>query len=270
MNAEPEPEGPEPEGPEPEDEWELSVLLERVVPQNPAPHDRMAQIRRRVRRRRRRRVAAGALAALGGVTAAAVAAAALLQPAGPVTPRGQDVLPAAPPTRGAPAPGSPSPVPSPTEPAYVLVSVDALSGLVLKLPGPYWRSLVTADPDGLVVGFAGSQPLHERSGCAKQEVITYTVCPPVDELAEGGTLISFRQVEKPAGKGIKPGRFVVKGVTAAGEGCRALGGRQELSAWAEDPDATSSVGLVVSACFRRPAKGAVEGVVEGLRNAAYR
>lgn len=95
------------EEPEPEEEWELSVLLERAVPQPTAPHDRMAQIRRRVRRRRRRRVAAGALAAVGGVTAAAVVAAALLQPAGPVTPRGQQVLPAASPSRAVPAPGSP-------------------------------------------------------------------------------------------------------------------------------------------------------------------
>lgn len=258
------------EEPEPEEEWELSVLLERAVPQPTAPHDRMAQIRRRVRRRRRRRVAAGALAAVGGVTAAAVVAAALLQPAGPVTPRGQQVLPAASPSRAVPAPGSPLPTSTgSTHAGYALVSLDVLSGLTLKLPGDGWRSLVTSDPRGLVVGFVGSGPLHERGGCGKQEMIRYSVCPPVDKVAEGGVLIVFEQVEAPVGDGTGSGRFVVKGVASAGEGCRALGGQWELTAWGEGPDPASSVGLVASACFNRTAKDTIAAVTTSLKTASY-
>lgn len=257
--------------PEPEEEWELVVLLERVVPQTPAPHDRMAQIRRRVRRHRRRRVAAGAAAALGGLTAAAVVAAALLQPTDPAMPRGQRVVPAASPDRAMPAPETPLPSPTPTrstDSAYDLVSLDALSGLRLKLPGSGWTSLVATAPDGRVVGFVAAQPLKERAECTKQEVVAYSVCPPVGKVAVGGALISFRQVEKLAG-GSLPGRFAVKGVAAAGDGCRALGGRRELTAWGQDPDRPSAVGLVVSACFDRPAKGTVEGVIAGLKGGFY-
>ncbi|WP_431959265.1 hypothetical protein [Actinacidiphila sp. bgisy160] len=255
--------------PEPEDEWELSVLLERAVPRPPAPHDRMAQVRRLVRRRRRRRVAAGAVAAVGGVTAA-VMAAALLQPANPVTPRGQRILPAASPSRSVPAPGYPLPGPTrSTDPGYELVGVDGLSGLRLKMRGENWRSFTTSGPRGLVVGFVGSGPLHERGECTKPEIISYSVCPPVDKVAEEGVLISFRQVEAPGGSGDRPGRFMVKGVVAAGEGCRALGGQWELTGWGEDPDATSSVGLLVSACFNRPAKGTVDAVTASLRTATF-
>ncbi|MFF7211179.1 hypothetical protein ACFZAU_11685 [Streptomyces sp. NPDC008238] len=268
---------------ESEEEWELSVLLERVVPRTPAPQDRMTQIRRRVRRRRRRRVAAGAVAVLGGATAAAVVAAALLGPADPVAPRGQRILPAASPTRSAgPGPTS-APTPTPaldagaaggaaaggTDSVYAYVTLDALSGLGLKLPGTGWRSLVTAAPDGLVVGFVGAQPLRERDGCTKSEMVAYSACPPVDAVAEGGVLIAFRQMEAPASSKFGPGRFVVKGLTEASGGCRALGGRNELTAWGEDPDATSSVGLMVRACFSRPTKGAVDAVVASLRGASY-
>ncbi|MFI8180584.1 hypothetical protein ACIF70_08695 [Actinacidiphila glaucinigra] len=256
--------------PEPEEEWELGVLLERVVPQTPAPHDRMAQIGRRVRRRRRRRMAAGAAAALGGLTAAVVVAAALLQPTDPARPRGQHVVPAASPDRAMPAPGSPLPSPTrSTDSAYGLVSLDALSGLRLKLPGSGWTSLVAKAPDGRVVGFVGAQPLHERDECTKQEMVAYSVCPPVGKVAVGGALISFRQVKKLAGGGSLPGRFVVKGVADAGDGCRAIGGRRELTAWGQDPDRSSAVGLVVSACFDRTAKGTVEGVIAGLKGGIY-
>ncbi|SNS04075.1 hypothetical protein SAMN05216252_102451 [Actinacidiphila glaucinigra] len=255
--------------PEPEEEWELGVLLERVVPQTPAPHDRMTQIRRRVRRHRRRRVAVGAAAALGGLTAAAVVAAALLQPTDPAMPRGQHVVPAASPDRAMPAPGSPLPSPTrSTDSAYDLVSLDALSGLRLKLPGSGWTSLVATAPDGRVVGFVGAQPLQERNECTKQEMVAYSVCPPVGKVAVGGALISFRQVDK-LGGGSLPGRFVVKGVADAGDGCRALGGGRELTAWGQAPDRSSAVGLVVSACFDRPAKGTVEGVIAGLKGGTY-
>ncbi|MDX3238480.1 hypothetical protein PV392_22880 [Streptomyces sp. ME03-5709C] len=253
-------------------ERELRVLLERAVPQASAPHDRMAQIRRRVRRRRRRRAAAGAMAVLGGVTA--VVAAALLRPVDPATPG--DVLPAASPSRAVPAPGflAPTPTPTPTrtpgtDSSYALVRIDALSGLRLKLSGTGWTSLATRAPDGLVTGFVGAQPLQRRDRCTKQELISYAVCPPVDKVAEGGVLISFQQIDDGTEVSVRPGRFTVKGMAPASEGCRELGGRHELTGWGTEPDGTSSVGLMVRACFSRPEQGTVEAVTASLKGAVY-
>lgn len=268
MNAEHEPElGPGP-GPEPEEERELSVLLERAVPRFPAPHDRMAQIRRRVRRSTRRRATAGAVAAFGGVTAAALVAAALLQPPDTRGHGGQQVLPAA--SSGRAVPDGDGTMPSSTaDPQYRLITLAPLSGLELKLPGTNWRSLVTTAPNGLPVGFVGSQPLRERADCAKRERAVYGVCPPVDKLAEGGVLIAFAQEKRPMGENTHPGWFMVKGAADAGEECRALGGQKELTAWGEDPDVASPFGLMVRACFSRPSADMVDAVGTSLKSAVY-
>ncbi|MEU4090868.1 hypothetical protein [Streptomyces sp. NPDC026673] len=253
-------------GPEPEEEWELSVLLERVVPQPPAPGDRMARIRRRVRRRRRRRVAAAAAAAtIGGVTAMVVAAA-LLRPEGAVTPRGQRVDPAASPSRSVPAPGPslPEPTRSPGS-GLAIVRLDGLYGLTLRVPDG-WRSFETADPDSLVVGFVGSGPFRKRGDCPKEERGSYSVCAPVGSIAEGEVLISFRQVEG-VGAENGDGRFLVKGVLPARAGCRVLGGDRELTAWRANPDPESVVGLTVSACFHRPTSAVVDAVMASLESA---
>ncbi|MGW3241954.1 hypothetical protein [Streptomyces sp. NPDC001070] len=255
--------------PEPEEEWELGVLLERVVPQPSAPADRMAQIRRRVRRRRRRRLAATTTAAVGGVTAMVVAAA-MLQPAHPLTPRGQRIAPAASPARPVPVPGSPLPAPTRSaDPGFATVRLDDLSGLTLPAPRG-WSSLLVADPQAVVVGFVGSGPLHERGECSKQERITYSACPPVDRLTEGGVLLSFHWMKAPDPKDAGDGRFLLKGgVAPASTGCRTLGGDRELTAWGTGLDGRAAVGITATACLHRPTKALVDTVVTSLRAASF-
>ncbi|MEV0090282.1 hypothetical protein [Streptomyces sp. NPDC050738] len=126
-------------------ENELRVLLERTVPQIPAPTDRLMSVRNRVARRRTRRAAGAAACAV-----AAVALTITLLPTGPTA-----VLPAAPPTR-------------PPTPAYGAVHFPGLGGLALPLPAG-WQS---GTAGGLPV--AASQPLPVRTLRSGNGLLTLT------------------------------------------------------------------------------------------------
>jgi hypothetical protein len=173
-------------------EDELRVLLERTVPQLPAPAQRLERVRIRMRRRRRRRTAA--------VTVSAVlAVAAVVAVPGLVRPQGGGSAPAVVATSGpavvatTPAAGggkSHGPSPTPASPGGYRPA--GMEGLRLR-PPQGWKILEDPDTDSV---FLSSQSLVlPEGGCA--HALDGFCTPLARVLASDGVLVMFRLTQSP-------------------------------------------------------------------------
>ncbi|MBL1097752.1 hypothetical protein [Streptomyces coffeae] len=184
-----------------DDEQEWRTLLERAVPDLPAPDDRLRQVRWRIRRRRRQRAAA----CLGALAVAAVATMVSLIR-----------MPAAPDRPTAPRPA---------------VSHDSrtthyreLSGLTVRLPQG-WSARSAEDPStGEALGFASTQPMAGELTCSKDRPKD-SPCAPLAALGRGDALIVFR-TGAPADATATDGPRLRRSKTL-GSLCRTLGATQQ-------------------------------------------
>ncbi|MEU6850590.1 hypothetical protein ABZ901_11770 [Actinacidiphila alni] len=268
-----------PEFPEPADlsEDELRALLERAVPQLPAPAQRLERVKEKAARRRRRRVAGVSATAVVAVTAAGLVLPGLRDGGTTGSPAPPAVSRLAPPASGSstasgaatdrrePTPTATGPAtgpPAATE-AVVRHHYPELSGLDLMLPAD-WGTL-TAPKTGAV--FTSSQDLGlPTDGCVKP---LDGFCTPLARTLEpGGVLImmtlqhnklmadKFRTSARPA----TPSEVV--------GACRTVGGTAQTTAAITDT-ADTDVIVQVSVCLARPAKGQQEQLDDALTNAAF-
>ncbi|MFE6738266.1 hypothetical protein [Streptomyces tubercidicus] len=148
------------------EEWR--TLLERAVPDLPAPDDRLQQVRWRIRRRRRRRTATF----LGGLAVASVATMVSLLRL-PATPD----LPAAPHPTASHDTGT--------------AHYRELSGLTVRLPQGWSASRAKDRSTGEALGFAATQPMTGELTCSKERPKDSPCAPPA-ALGRGEALIVFR------------------------------------------------------------------------------
>ncbi|MFD3453723.1 hypothetical protein ACFWVC_16260 [Streptomyces sp. NPDC058691] len=258
-----------------EDEWELSVLLERTVPQPVAPADRMAQVRRRVQQRRRRRTAA-----LSAVTAAVVGVGVLttagLVGGGADRHRQAVATPAGVPSAVSSASSTSTPtstsMPSAGlgQDAYTTVHLADLYGLTLRLPRG-WKGFTTLDGDAMMIGFVSQQPMQlgKGSSCGPTPDLGYSACPPIGKLRKGAALIYVHKLMYTKVDG-KAGFDTVK-LGAPGKGCQVLGGDTEAQAWGGIPTAKDRpLMLSVSMCFREASAGTLAAVRDAFDTAEFR
>ncbi|WP_329134309.1 hypothetical protein OG552_18610 [Streptomyces sp. NBC_01476] len=173
---------------------ELRVLLERAVPQLPAPARRLEQVRARVRRRARRRAAGLSVTAVLAIATFGLLAPGLGgapgDPAPPavtsLAPPASVSVPTAEPT-GAPTGGPASTQAPPPTTAYRLYRFSALSGLGLRLP-PGWSTL---EPAGSDANYVSSQGLGMPKGTCVHPLDDFCT-PLVRTLTPGGVLMMLR------------------------------------------------------------------------------
>jgi hypothetical protein len=226
-----------------DEERELSALLERVVPQLPAPAQRWERVRDRVRRRRRRRAAA-----LSATAAVAVAAAGLLLPdlggtsGTPVSPARANASRA--PTSSDPPAGPPTATPTATLPsAYRVYTFPDLAGLRVGMP-PHWGSVETG-PD---TQYVSSQGLGLPEGGCGHPLDDFCT-PLVEQLHRGGALVRLR-VEH---NSLMAAKFPAPKVSSSPPlaACRSVGGTEQMSAlFARGPG--SDLVVEEMACLSRP------------------
>ncbi|MEW2518549.1 hypothetical protein [Actinacidiphila alni] len=272
-----------PEFPEPADlsEDELRALLERAVPQLPAPAQRLERVKEKAARRRRRRVAGVSATAVVAVAAAGLVLPGLRDGGTTGSPAPPAVSRLAPPASGSstasgaatdrrePTPTATGPMTGPaTGPPAAATAVvrhhyPELSGLDLMLPAD-WGTL-TAPKTGAV--FTSSQDLGlPTDGCVTP---LDGFCTPLARTLEpGGVLImmtlqhnklmadKFRSSARPA----TPSEVV--------GACRTVGGTAQTTAAITDTAATDVI-VQVSVCLARPAKGQQEQLDDALTNAAF-
>jgi hypothetical protein len=270
-------------------EHELRVLLERAVPQLPAPAQRLASVRERVRRRRRRRAAGVSVTAV-----IAIAAAGMLLPGlgdrdgGPSSAASS---PAGPPSGSAPASTPAPPVTAP--PGYTVEPFDELARLRVVMPQE-WNGLIASDTPR---GYVSTQSLGlPKGGCAHQ---LDDFCTPLDRtLTPDGVLVQFTLVAESdkVGKALLRGDEGTVAVQQVLSACRAVGGTEQLGVTVVRPpgatasdgatDSTDSTGpggstgmpgstaspgysmaVVATACLSHP-RGAQEARVRALLNSA--
>lgn len=213
----------------------LRRYLRGAVPPMPAPADRMAQVRRRVRLRRRRRGAAGLLAACSvlGVLALGGPDGLLSSADSPQT------TPAAPPR------GDGHVVLDPARPL-------TLAGLPRD-----WSALTTKDADGRTVAYAAPQPVFDRlwRDCTPARDDSGSSCPPDGKLLRAEVLVMFQYGAEPADRTTATApvdSFSTAPATAPV--CRAVTASHELTAWGyARPDARKEpFDVRVTSCLKAP------------------
>ncbi len=249
------------------EEQELRVLLERAVPQLPAPAQRLESVRERVRRRRRRRAAGLSATAVLAVAAAGLLLPGATDPGGSPPPDATGTLaPTVPGTLGPtspgaasgtasdPAAGSAPPTAVPTTPWDATSAPTAmprafptLSGLRVAVPAT-WSVLVAQDSTR---AYVSSQDLAlPKGGCAGQRDDFCT--PLVRMLDTDGVLVQFTLSlnQSMADKARGAGRSGVSGESVLGA-CRAVGGTEQLGAMLADGSGSPAV-VVATACLADP------------------
>ncbi|MER7024372.1 MULTISPECIES: hypothetical protein [Streptomyces] len=224
------------------DEREWRALLERAVPELPAPGDRLGQVRWRIRRRRRRRAAAcaGALAVACGATVAS-----LVRP------------PVAPDPPAAPAPAASH--------GNRTASYPGLLGLAVRL-APGWTSWSVTDPaTGEALGFAATRPRAGEPTCAEDRPKGVPCAPAVD-LGRGDALIVFRTGNVPDATDSPR----LRRSKALGGLCRAVGATQQWDAGRPLPpgDGRAPVPVRASVCLREAPDG-VRAAAEDIVGSAH-
>ncbi|MCL2729491.1 MAG: hypothetical protein FWE15_05645 [Actinomycetia bacterium] len=245
----------------PFEERELRALLERAVPQLPAPAQRLESVRARVRRRRRRRAAG-----LSGAAALAVAVAGLLVPGvsgrdpAPTVPGGPTAI--VPPASG----GAPTTVggPSPTVDASVQTRHFAdLGGLDLRLP----RGWSVLAPGGSATAWASSQALAlPQGGCANA---LDDFCTPLQRvLGSDGVLIqlTFQLNQAMADKARV--RHLEVGDETVVTACHSVGGTVQLGTQLTDRSG-SAVLVLATACLSHPGPAQLARVRDVLTTADF-
>lgn len=249
--------GPEAE-PDGAQERELRALLERAVPQPPAPAQRLERVRERLRRRRRRRTAAVTGGAVLAVAAGLLAVPGLVRPQG-----GQSAAPPAgvrgtsgvPDRTAGPAPKVPT-----TTPAAGGYRPSGMGGLELRLPGG-WKTLQDQATGSV---FASRQSLTLPEGGCDHALDGF--CTPLARaLAGGGVLVMFREQ-----KSMQAGKLHDLELPVEEQepyrSCRTVGGTRQLTR-----TLTGGSGLVVwaVACLAEPTQAQVTAVRELLSSAAF-
>jgi hypothetical protein len=241
------------------EEQELRVLLERAVPQLPAPAQRLESVRERVRRRRRRRAAGLSATAVLAVAAAGLLLPGATDPGGSPPPDATGTL--APTVAGTasgtasdPAAGSAPPTAVPTTTGEATFAPTAmprrfptLSGLRVAVPAK-WSVLVAHDSPR---AYVSSQDLAlPQAGCATQRDDFCT--PLVRMLDTDGVLVQFTLSldQGMADKARGPGRTGVTGESVV-DACRAVGGTEQLGALLADGSGSPAV-VVATACLADP------------------
>lgn len=250
-----------------EDEWELSVLLERTVPQPLAPADRMAQVRHRVQRRRRRRMAALSTATVAAVGIGLLTMAGLT--GGGTEPHRRTVATPAAGTATSPPASGPTSMPSAGlgSDAWTIVRLQDLYGLTLRLPRG-WKGFTALDGNAMMVGFVSQQPMHVDASCAAIPDLGYSACPPLDRLRKGAALIYIHKTMSTKRNG-KTGFDVVRPDTP-GKGCQILGGDAEMQAWGGIPTKKDRpLALYVSICMREPSQDTITAVGKAFETARF-
>jgi hypothetical protein len=225
-----------------DEESELRVLLERGVPQLPAPAQRLERVRDRVRRRARRRAAGLSVAAV-----TAVAAAGLLLPGARTGDRSADPDPPAVTTIAPAGSGTPSPSGSPTpDSAYRVYDFPALAGLQLQLP-PTWYALKPRDS---AANYVASQPLGLPEGDCIHPLDG--LCTPLVRLLAGDGVLMVLQLEHNQGMADK---LRTTGWTVGAEpvvqACRAVGGTDQMGVTIADGSGSSAL-IVATVCLSHP------------------
>ncbi|WP_031522050.1 hypothetical protein [Streptomyces sp. NRRL F-5123] len=252
MSERTEPERTEP-GAEPERaERELRALLERAVPQPPAPAQRLERVRERVRRRRRRRTAAVTGGAVLAVAAGLVAVPGLVRPDG-----GGRAAPAvvgsASPRTGAAAPTTP---PSGYRP-------DGMGGLVLRLPaGKGWQKF--ADPATTSLFLGTQRMVLPAGGCA--HALDGFCTPLALALKKDGALVMFRRQPSKMSLGKAAAYELPLAEAAPYQACRTVGGTRQLTRTAVAPDGTV---VWAVACLATPTPARFQEAWDLLSSAAF-
>ncbi len=234
-------------------EQELRILLERAVPQPPAPPQRLERVRERVGRRRRRRTAAVTGSAVLAAAAGLMAVPGLVRPqaggAAPVVATGGQADKR--PTPSAGVTGQPTPAPGTAGPQASdgVYRPTGMDGLRLSLPSG-WQTL--PDPATRSV-FVSSQALAlPENGCA--HALDDFCTPLARRLGRGGTLVMFRldgsqdQADKLQHFGGEAGEV---GEELPYTACRTVGGTRQLGTSVVG-EAGSSTVVRVTACLAQP------------------
>ncbi|MEE4546675.1 hypothetical protein V2S66_32510 [Streptomyces sp. V4-01] len=244
-------------------ERELRALLERAVPQLPAPAQRLESVRERVRRRRRRRAAGTSLTAV-----LAIAAAGLLLPglgdrdgggrldATSLAPPASGSAPTA--SGGAPAEGATAP------PGSTTVPFPDVAGLQVVMPQE-WNALTASDD---ARGYVSTQTLGlPEGGCAHQ---LDDFCTPLDRtLAKDGVLVQFTLSfnKATADKLRVRGSGMAVAAEPVVDACHAVGGTEQLGTTIVDGSG-SGVVVVATACLSHP-RGRQEARVRTLLSTTF-
>ncbi|MFJ1582321.1 hypothetical protein ACIOC1_03285 [Streptomyces sp. NPDC088197] len=266
-------------------EDELRDLLERAVPQLPAPVQRLERVKERALRRRRRRAvgmsaavvvavaAAGTvLPGLGGAASAPAPPAVVTSLAPPASGSGGPTASAS--TATGPVDSGPSPTPSPGQTTRATESASAasaavtyhfpeLAGLDLRLP-PGWTTVV-APKTGDV--FASSQALGlPTDGCVKP--LDGFCTPLVRTLTRGGALmmLTLRHSKTTVDKLNADGHPVTSSVVVSA--CRAVGGTAQTKALLTDASG-SDVLIEVSVCLADATDAQQSQINDALKNAVF-
>ncbi len=241
-----------------DEETELRVLLERVVPQLPAPAQRLERVRERVRRRRRRRAVG-----LSTTAVLAVAAAGLLLPGGEAdsgAPGPARTTTLAPAVSGRVRPVTP---PSSLPPSNPAVPFKELAGLRLRLP----RGWSTLSPPGQPAVYVSSQ----RLGLPKDDCLhpRDDFCTPlVTKLVRGGALVKldllFNKARADKTRSLGPS----VGTESVLQACRTVGGTEQSGVLITD---ASGSDLLVEAtlCLSRPTASQRARTRDLLLNASF-
>ncbi|MCM2420525.1 hypothetical protein [Streptomyces sp. RKAG293] len=248
---------------EAETERELRVLLERVVPQLPAPAQRLDGVRDRVRRRRRRRAAGTATLAVS-----AVALAGLLVPGfvrdrarpesvPPASAPGTGALPA--PEAGVPDPEGSSSLPPPTTTPTpdARTRYPEIGGMSAALPRE-WRVLRMAE-----AGFAATQPMAASKKPCGDGIDGY--CSPLNQpLRPDGAVLVF-QIADPAGiLAAKIRGFHQVQKVELLKSCQRFGADEQLASATAATDRSSDVVVTVTACLYRATPARLQQVREAM------
>lgn len=243
------------------EERDLRALLERAVPQLPAPAQRLESVRARVRRRRRR--ASG----LSGAAALAVGLAALL------VPYGGGPVPASPAERGTPAASAPpASGGAPTAPGTAPPTADTglrvrqftkLGGLRLRVP----RDWFVLAPGGTATVWVSSQALALPAGGCDKALDDF--CTPLERsLRPGGVLVQLRfQPDQAQGGPSRAHPFTVHAEDVL-TACSAVGGTAQLGTGLVAASGGSAY-VAATACLSSPESAQLARVRDVLTTADF-
>ncbi|MEU4098945.1 hypothetical protein [Streptomyces sp. NPDC026673] len=249
-------------------ERELSAFLEHVVPQPPAPANRMANVMRRMQRRRRRRLGAMTVGTAAALSAILLSLGGSLLPGTAAPHRETDVMPATAPVGTPSETASLDGVPTQDAHGYTTIHLGDLYGLTLRLPRT-WAGFTTLDPDAMMVGFLSPQPMQRHQPCGTANDSGYPACPPFPFLNKDSALIyvhkrMYTNVGGDAG-------FELSSPSPAASGCRVLAGTTEMRGEGGIPTARDRpLMLAVDICLRDPSQETIAAINQAFKTAEFR
>lgn len=233
-------EGTEPQPELERAERELRALLERAVPQLPAPAQRLERVREGIRRRRRRRTAAVTGGAVLALAAGLVAVPGLVRPHGG--------------GRAAPAVvGSATPRPSASQTTPPSGYRPAgMGGLVLQLPADKaWQTF--ADPKTASLFLGTQRMVLPEGGCG--HALDGFCTPLALALKQDGALVMFRRQPSKMPLGKARDYEVPLTEDTPYQACRTVGGTRQLTRTMVSPDGTI---VWAVACLADPSQTRVQ------------